>query len=97
MLSILDHNKDAREDVKYLVQSYGPGKSWVFGMATPPQLAGVSNPWNGKQMAKEIKKGLGARHLPDARTRCDIALGDSRSAPPPPHFRSSTARPPQHS
>jgi integrase len=74
----MDHKKDAREDMRYLKQPRGPGKSWVFRMMTPPDLVGVPNPWDGKPLPKEIKKGLGTRHLPEARKRRDIALGDIR-------------------
>ncbi len=78
LLSKLDHKKDTREDMRYLKQPRGPGKSWVFRMVTPPDLVGVPNPWDGKPLPKEIKKGLGTRHLPEARKRRDIALGDIR-------------------
>lgn len=78
LLSRMDHKKDAREDMRYLKQPRGPGKSWVFRMMTPPDLVGVPNPWDGRPLPKEIKKGLGTRHLPEARKRRDIALGDIR-------------------
>ncbi|MEO0773394.1 MAG: tyrosine-type recombinase/integrase, partial [Pseudomonadota bacterium] len=64
--------------MRYLVQPRGPGKSWVFRMATPQELIGVPNPWDGKPLKKEIRKGLGTRHLIEARKRRDIALGDIR-------------------
>ncbi|WP_374643848.1 hypothetical protein [Tabrizicola sp.] len=66
--------------MRYLVQPRGPGKSWVFRMLTPPDLIGLPNPWDGKPLGKEIKKGLATRHLPEARKRRDIALGDIRRA-----------------
>ena len=78
LLSRLDHKKAEKEDMRYLVQPRGPGKSWVFRMVTPPDLVGVPNPWDGKPLGKEIKKGLGTRHLPTARKFRDIALGDIR-------------------
>ncbi|MDH5529464.1 MAG: hypothetical protein OEY05_05450 [Paracoccaceae bacterium] len=64
--------------MRYLVQPRGPGKSWVFRMVTPPDLVGVTNPWDGKPFGKEIKKGLKTRRLPEARILCDIALGEVR-------------------
>ena len=79
VLSKLDHKKDAREDMRYLKQPRGPGKSWVFRMMTPPDLVGVPNPWGGTPLPKEIKKGLvGTRHLRRVHRRRDIALGDIR-------------------
>ncbi len=74
----MDHNKTEKEDMRYLVQPRGPGKSWVFRYVTPPELVGVPNPWDGKPLGNEIKKGLGTRHLPTARKMRDIALGDIR-------------------
>lgn len=50
----------------------------MFRYVTPPELVGVPNPWDGKPLGKEIKKGLGTRHLPTARKMRDIALGDIR-------------------
>lgn len=79
VLSRMDHKKDAKEDMRYLKQPRGPGNSWVFRMMTPPELVGVPNPWDGKPLPKEIKKGLGTRHLPEARKRRDIALGQIRN------------------
>ncbi|MCT8159519.1 tyrosine-type recombinase/integrase [Pseudoruegeria sp. SHC-113] len=64
--------------MRYLVQPRGPGKSWVFRMVTPHDLVGVPNPWDGKPLGKEIKRGLGTRQLTEARKRRDIALGDIR-------------------
>lgn len=78
VLSKMDHNKTEKEDMRYLVQPRGPGKSWVFRYVTPPELVDVPNPWDGKPLGKEIKKGLGTRHLPTARKMRDIALGDIR-------------------
>lgn len=78
LLSRMDHRKAEKDDMRYLVQPRGPGKSWVFRMVTPLELVGVPNPWDGKPFGKEIKKGLGTRHLPEARKRRDIALGDIR-------------------
>ncbi|AUH63739.1 tyrosine-type recombinase/integrase [Paracoccus zhejiangensis] len=75
-LSKMDHRK--AEDVQYLVQPRGPGKSWVFRMVTPLALLGLPNPRDGKRLGKEIKRGLATRHLPDARKRRDILLGDLR-------------------
>jgi integrase len=78
LLSNMDHRKAEKDDMRYLIQPRGPGKSWVFRMVTPFDLVGVPNPWNGKPLGKEIKKGLGTRHLPEARKRRDMALGDLR-------------------
>lgn len=77
-LSRMDHRQDAREDMQYLVQPRGPGKSWVFRMVTPSELVGVPNPWDGRPLGKEIKRGLGTRRLTEARKLRDIALGDIR-------------------
>ncbi|MBY4893322.1 phage integrase SAM-like domain-containing protein [Rhodobacteraceae bacterium N5(2021)] len=74
----MDHRKAEKDLMRYLVQPRGPGKSWVFRMATPLALVGVPNPWDGKPLAKEIKRGLGTRHLPEARTRRDVVLADIR-------------------
>ena len=73
-----DDKKPEGEDMRYLVQPRGPGKSWAFRMVTPPDLVGVPNPWDRKPFGKEIKKGLGTRRLPEARKLRDIALGDIR-------------------
>jgi len=78
LLSNMDHKRAERDDMRYLVQPRGPGKSWVFRMATPLDLVGVPNPWDGRPFGREIKKGLGTRQLPEARKRRDIALGDIR-------------------
>ncbi|MDB6176182.1 hypothetical protein PAF17_01515 [Paracoccus sp. Z330] len=78
VLSKLDHSEAGKEDMRYLIQPRGPGKSWVFRYVTPPELVGVPNPWDGKPLGKEIKRGLGTRHLPTARKRRDMALGDIR-------------------
>jgi hypothetical protein len=66
LLSRMDHKETERDDMRYLVQPRGPGNSWVFRMLTPPDLIGQPNPWDGKQLGKEIKKGLATRHLPEA-------------------------------
>ena len=76
LLSKLDHSKTEKEDLRYLIQPRGPGKSWVFRYVTPLALVGLPNPWNGKPLGKEIRRGLGTRHLPTARKLRDIALGD---------------------
>jgi len=47
-------------------------------MMTPLELVGCPNPWNGKPLGKEIKKGLGTRRLVEARKLRDIALGQIR-------------------
>ena len=78
MLSRMDHTNAGKEDMRYLKQPRGPGKSWVFRMVTPHALVGVPNPWDGKPLGKEIRKGLGTRHPPEARRLRDIALGDIR-------------------
>lgn len=78
VLSKVDHSETEKEDMRYLIQPRGPGKSWVFRYVTPPELVGVPNPWDGKPLGKEIKKGFGTRHLPTARKMRDIALGDIR-------------------
>lgn len=77
-LSRMDHRVTEKDDMRYLVQPRGPGKSWVFRMVTPPDLVGLPNPWDGKPLGKEIKKGLATRHLPEARKRRDIVLGEVR-------------------
>ena len=78
MLSKSDNDRDAKPAMRYLRQPRGPGTSWVFKMPTPPDLVGVPNPWEGKPFKKEIARGLGIRHLPIARKRRDIFLGDVR-------------------
>lgn len=78
LLSRLDHKKTEKEDMRFLIQPRGPGKSWVFRMVTSPDLVGAPNPWDGKPLGKEIRKGLGTRHLPTAHKFRDIALGDIR-------------------
>lgn len=77
-LSVMDHKRTEGDDVQYLVQPRGPGKSWVFRMVTPPTLVGVPNPWDGKPLRREIKRGLATSHLPEARKRRDVLLGDVR-------------------
>lgn len=78
LLSTMDHTMAEKDDMRYFVQPRGPGKSWVFRMVTPLDLVGGANPWDGNPLGKEIKRGLGTRHLPEARKRRDIALGDIR-------------------
>jgi hypothetical protein len=78
LLSKMDHKKAEPEDMRYLIQPRGPGKSWVFRMVTPPDLVGVPNPWDGRPLGREVRKGLGTRHLPKARKLRDIALGELR-------------------
>jgi integrase len=78
LLSKVDYRKEGKEDMLYLKQPRGSGTGWVFRMATPPDLVGVPNPWDGEPLRKTIMKGLGTRHLPTARKRRDIALGDIR-------------------
>jgi len=72
VLSRMDHNKAEKEDMRYLVQPRGPGKSWVFRYISPPELVGVPNSWDGKPLGKEIRKSLGTRHLPTAR-KCETS------------------------
>ncbi|WP_157932997.1 hypothetical protein [Roseovarius salinarum] len=62
----------------YLIQPRGPGTGWVFRMVTPPELVGMENPWTGKPFGREIRRGLKTRHLPEARKRRDVALGEIR-------------------
>ncbi len=57
VLSIMDHKMAENDDMQYLTQPRGPGKSWVFRRVTPPDLIGLPNPWDGKPLRKEIKKG----------------------------------------
>jgi len=52
VLSRMDHNKAEKENMRYLVQPRGPGKSWVFRYITPPELIGVLNAWDGKPLGK---------------------------------------------
>lgn len=66
--------------MQYLKQQRGPGSSGIFRMLTPPILHGKPNPWDGKPFLREIKRGLGTRHLVEARKRRDIILGDIRRA-----------------
>jgi hypothetical protein len=67
-----------KDDMQYLTQPRGPGKSWVFRMATPDALKGMVNPRTGKPFGKEIKIGLATRHLPTARMHRDQLLGELR-------------------
>lgn len=66
------------EDMKHLIQPRGPATGWVFRMITPLELVGKPNPWTGKMLGKEIKKGLGTRRLVEARKLRDVALGEVR-------------------
>ena len=68
--------KAGKEDMRHLIQPRGPGKSWVFRMATPPDLTGAPNPWDVKSLKKEIENGPGTRKLNEARRLRDIAPGD---------------------
>jgi hypothetical protein len=79
MLSTLD-DKTEGEDMRYLIQPRGPGKSWVFRMKTPPELIGKSNPITGRKFAREIRLGLSTRRLSEARSERDILLGKIREA-----------------
>lgn len=72
----MDNNKPKENDMHYLTQPRGSGTGWVFRMMTPPELVGIPNPWDGKPLQKEIKRGLGTRHLVKARVERDIKLGD---------------------
>ncbi|WP_108257975.1 hypothetical protein [Mangrovicoccus ximenensis] len=74
----MDHKTVDQDDMQYLTQPRGPGKSWVFRMLTPPHLIGMPKPWDGKLLGKEIKRGLTTRSLPEARKRRDALLGDMR-------------------
>lgn len=78
LLSNMDHATADGTDMNYLKQPRGPGTSWVFRMVTPRELVGIPNPWDGKPLRKEVRRGLGTRHLPEARKRRDVALGDIR-------------------
>lgn len=62
LLSKVDHKGTEKDDMRHLKQSRGPGKSWVFSMLTPPDLIGLPNPWDGKPLGKELKKGLARVH-----------------------------------
>lgn len=73
-LSIMDHSKGDDSNMRYLVRPRGKG--WVFRMVTPAPLVGCPNPWDGTALGKEIKRGLGTRHLPTARKRHDVFLAD---------------------
>lgn len=78
LLSIMDHKSAGKDDMHYLIQPRGPGRSWVFRMVTPPSLVGLPNPWDGKPLGREIKRGLGTRYAHEARARRDVLLGDVR-------------------
>ena len=78
-LSRLYHkNGTDNGDMHYIVQPRGAGKSFVFRMLTPEALKGGLNPRTGRQFGKEIKLGLNTRHLPTARQRRDVILGELR-------------------
>ena len=62
----------------YLNQPRGPGKSFVFRMATPSSLIGRMSPFTGKPFGAEIKLGTGTRRLPEARKKRDYYLGKVR-------------------
>ena len=76
LLSKTDNTKG--DEMRYLVQPRGPGKSYVFRMATPPQLIGKVSPFTGKPFGTEIKLGLKTRRLPEAQRQRDICLGKVR-------------------
>ena len=61
LLSKVDYRKEGKEDMLYLKQPRGSGTGWVFRMATPPDLVGIPNPWDGEPLRKTIMKGLGTR------------------------------------
>ena len=46
-------------DTLYLFQPRGPGTAWLFRMATPETLVGLTNPRTGKPYTTEIREGLG--------------------------------------
>ena len=73
-------NKLEGEEMRYLIQPRGPGKSWVFRMKTPPELIDKTNPITGKPFVNEIRIGLGTRRLSEARAGRDIMLGKIREA-----------------
>lgn len=77
-LSKVVNSEDVKEDMRYLKQPRGPGTSWVFRFPTPGALVGLPNPWDGEPLKKSVARGLGTRHLPEARKRRDILLGDIR-------------------
>jgi integrase len=66
-------------DTLYLFQPRGPGTAFLFRMPTPPVLVGKTNPRTNKPYGREIREGLGGiRHLPEARRRRDLRLGEIR-------------------
>ena len=79
-LSRMDHT-DAKDTdhMRHLNRPRGDGKGYVFRMLTPVALKGQTNPRTGKPFGKEIKLGLGTRHLPTARQRRDVILGQLRA------------------
>ena len=70
-------DKDVIE-TRFLHQPRGPGKGWVFRMATPELLIGQPNPKSGKPFGKTIHEGLGTRDLREARRLRDIRIGELR-------------------
>jgi hypothetical protein len=76
LLSKTDDTKG--DEMRYLVQPRGPGKSCVFRMATAPQLVGKVSPFTGKPFGAEIKLGLKTPRLPEAQRQRDIYLGRVR-------------------
>lgn len=60
----MHHGKTEQDDMSYLVEPRGPGKSWVFRMIKPPVLVDVPNPWGAKPLGKAIRKGLGTSPRP---------------------------------
>ncbi len=75
-LSKTDNNEG--NEMHYLNQPRGPGKSFVFRMATPSSLIGRMSPFTGKPFGAEIKLGTGTRRLPEARKKRDYYLGKVR-------------------
>lgn len=66
-------------DTAFLYQPRGAGTGWCFRMRTPDTLLGYTNPRTGKPYGKEIREGLGTRHLREARRLRDIRLGQIRA------------------
>ncbi|NVO22637.1 tyrosine-type recombinase/integrase [Donghicola mangrovi] len=62
--------------MQYLRQKNGKG--WFFRMTTPTALIGQANPWDGRELGKEIIKGLGTRRIGEAKKLRDIYLADIR-------------------
>ena len=76
LLSKTDNNEG--NEMHYLNQPRGPGKSFVFRMTTPTTLIGKKCPFTGKPFGAEIKLGTGTRSLPEARKKRDLYLGRVR-------------------